>query len=169
MPFLNPDYTHPHQDNIIDGIQKILSNSDRAMELLQKCHETPYEISIIKSFYTQPYVLSERKICLFVPPMQENVTLENALDYYGCLVELANLRDGKARPKDNLHSVETQQNQHLFNLDIILEMFEIIEELEDSGYKAKQEIRAHGFKKLYSAWKKEEDYQELINIYWSIL
>jgi hypothetical protein len=85
------------------------------------------------------------------------------------MTELKQLREGQTRPSSDPRHEDNLQRQHLRNLDIMLYSFPIVEELELSGYKARQAVERTGYKKLYTAWLREAPYEEFINIYWGML
>lgn len=161
-------YDHPFAEKIAEDSLKILAYSDKARHLLDFLGEAPYSVHILRLPLSQPFTPDAAQIFLSVPVTQDFADIEQALDLAAALVELRQNREGYVRPVSDFEREENRQKQHLKNLDILLDVFEIAVELEDAGYRAEEVLRKGGFGKLLNAWKKNADYKEFINLYWSI-
>lgn len=163
------DYNHPNSLKIIESSITILKHSDTALRLMSTLETTAYTVTIFKTPYPQPFVPDNTHIYLGIAATQDYADIEQVIDLAAGMIELKKIRAGEIRPKTNSPEEQNLQRQHLYNLDVMLHTFPIIEELEFAGYKAVDAVERTGYKKLYKAWLNESSYEDFINIYWDML
>ncbi len=161
---IQPAYTHPRGEVILNEVKSILSASAKGVSLLQE----PAQIIILKGPLPQAFVYEDKIIYLRIPALQEKGRLEQAIDLAGAYIELKMNQKLSPLEAESLGSDDILSEQHYKNVAIIYKTFPIAAELEEQGHKAVKELRLMGLGKLYQAWKTGVTLEDCANIYWEM-
>ena len=161
-------YDHEYGDKIIEEALGFFEYSESSQNLRKSLENEPYKITTMTGPVSQCFVPNTKTIIMRLPALYTSAKIEQAIDLAGALAELEILRKGSAPKADEIETEKYAIAQHYKNLDIILRTFEIAQEWDNAGYRASLEIFRMGLRNLYKAWKKNDEYQSLSDIYWQL-
>lgn len=157
-------YIHPQEDQILSQALDIMKRSETAAGLIGK----EQSIRVMTGPISQGFTPDGKRIYLRVPAMQNVAQIEQALDLAATLYECQILQKDGVPQKNQLETDDVLRGLHERNVRIIVKIFDIAQELDDSGYHATAELRKMGFSKMLNAWKTSNSIEECANIYWNM-
>ena len=161
-----PSYKHPSSDQISEQIRDIFSLSEKGQDFNAQIDAQNINIQVLNSIDYQGLALSSSQIYITMPAVERNAKYTQALIASFYIREAFQLKDNFFRPHHTEDKDVYLNINYTKNLDMLLESFIMVEELDNAGKKEiLNAVDLMGFRPLYEMQKHDENLNNLRECY----